>query len=174
MPDLLIDTVAPTVTGVSVNRKTGLIVVTFQDFGGLNDTGVGLDMASVVDAANYQLVAARHPGVSANRLIVAAVKPGPIAGIETVTLKLRHRPSVAAGGYSLRIDSASPADPSGIQDNAGNALDGEFSGTFPSGNGVPGGNFVARLSALPSTRPRTPRIFTKAVHHTGPHRTRLV
>src|SRR5207249_3938972 len=27
-------------------------------------------------------------------------------------------------------------------DVVGNALDGEFAGTFPSGNGVPGGNFV--------------------------------
>ena len=32
-----------------------------------------------------------------------------------------------------------------IADRAGNALDGEFRGTFPSGNGIAGGNFRARL-----------------------------
>jgi len=30
-------------------------------------------------------------------------------------------------------------------DRAGNALDGEFRGARPSGDGVPGGDFVARL-----------------------------
>jgi mono/diheme cytochrome c family protein len=33
-----------------------------------------------------------------------------------------------------------------IMDIDANALDGEFSGTFPSGNGVAGGNFIAQFS----------------------------
>jgi hypothetical protein len=33
-----------------------------------------------------------------------------------------------------------------IRDLGGNALDGEFSGTFPSGNGTQGGNFVAKFT----------------------------
>jgi hypothetical protein len=36
----------------------------------------------------------------------------------------------------------------GVRDIAGNALDGEFYGFFPSGNNVPGGDFVARLDAI--------------------------
>ncbi len=153
VPDLVIDTVGPKVTGVSIDRKRGRIAVTFQDFGGLNNAGVGLDMASVVDAGNYQLVAANHPRGPASRVTVASVTSGTTGGTETVTLRVTGRPYILGGRDSLTIDSASPADPSGIQDNAGNALDGEFSGTFPSGNGVPGGDFVARLSAIASTRP---------------------
>ncbi len=154
VPDLVIDTVGPKVTGFSVDRKTGRIVVTFQDFGGLNNMGVGLDMASVVDAGNYQLVAAHDRRVQAYRMTVASVKPGTTAGTQTVTLRVTGRTYFHGGRYSLRIDSASPADPSGIQDNAGNPLDGEFTGTLPSGNGVPGGDFVARLSAIASTPAR--------------------
>jgi mono/diheme cytochrome c family protein len=33
-----------------------------------------------------------------------------------------------------------------IMDIDANALDGEFSGTFPSGNGIAGGNFIAQFS----------------------------
>jgi hypothetical protein len=35
-----------------------------------------------------------------------------------------------------------------VQDGAGNALDGEFYGGFPSGNNVAGGNFVARVNYI--------------------------
>jgi len=164
--------VGPKVTGVSVDRKKGRIVVTFQDFGGLNDTGVGLDMASVVDAGNYQLVAAHHLRVRADRVAVVAVTPRTTAGTQTVILSVTRRTYTQVGPYSLRIDSASPADPNGIQDNAGNALDGEFSGTFPSGNGVPGGDFVVRLSAIASMRPGAARKATKPAHHTDPARSR--
>ena len=93
VPDLVIDTVGPKVTGVSVDRKRGRIVVTFQDFGGLNNTGVGLDMASVVDAGNYQLVAANHPRGPAYRMTVASVTPGTTGGTETVTLRVTGRTS---------------------------------------------------------------------------------
>ena len=150
VPDLVIDTVGPKVTGVSVDRKHRLIAVTFQDYGGSNNAAVGLDMASVADAVNYQLVATQHPQVRVGRLTVASVTTGTTAGTETVTLKVRGTTPLRGGRYALRIDSESAAHSSGIQDKAGNALDGEFSGTLPSGNGVPGGDFVARLSALAS------------------------
>lgn len=45
-----------------------------------------------------------------------------------------YRVSLAGGGASI------------IMDMDGNALDGEFGGAFPSGNGVAGGNFVAQFS----------------------------
>src|SRR5262249_25963180 len=43
--------------------------------------------------------------------------------------------------YSLTV-VAGASGGTNFTDAVGNALDGEFSGTFPSGNGVPGGNFV--------------------------------
>ena len=39
----------------------------------------------------------------------------------------------------------------GVEDVAGNALDGEFYGFFPSGNQQPGGDFVAELDAVHNT-----------------------
>ncbi len=120
VPDLVIDTVGPKVTAVSIDRKSRLIAVTFQDYGGSNNAGVGLDMASLADAANYQLVATRHPHVRVGRLTVASVTAGTTAGTETVTLKVTGRTPLRGGRYALRIDSESTAHPSGIQDNAGN------------------------------------------------------
>jgi hypothetical protein len=43
-----------------------------------------------------------------------------------------------------------------VADTTGSLLDGEFDGTFPSGNGVPGGNFIARFS-VSVTPPAAPR-----------------
>ena len=108
-------------TGATVDRKTGRIVVTFQDFGGLNNTGVSLNMASINDAGNYQLVVLDHPHVPAVRLTVDSITPGTTVGTEVVTLKVTGRTYAFGGPYSLRIDSASSTDPNGIQDNAGNA-----------------------------------------------------
>jgi hypothetical protein len=48
----------------------------------------------------------------------------------------------------LAILSANAIHVAGIQDVAGNALDGEFYGKFPSGNNIPGGNFVALVDAI--------------------------
>jgi uncharacterized protein (TIGR03118 family) len=149
--DLVIDTVGPIVTGVSFDRKTRRIEVTFEDLGGLNDTGVGLDKASVVDAANYQLVVAGHPRMRPYRITVASVTPRTTAGIQTVSLRLTGRTKFH-GAYSLSIDPARPTDPRGIEDKAGNALDGELTWALPSGNGVPGGDLVARLSGIPLKR----------------------
>ncbi len=63
VPDLVIDTVGPKVTSLSFDRFQGRIVVTFQDLGGVNNAGSGMDLASVIDATNYQLVTAHHPRV---------------------------------------------------------------------------------------------------------------
>ena len=148
--------VGPIVTGVSFDRKTRRIEVTFEDLDGLNNTGVGLDRASVVDAANYRLVAAGHPLMRPYRVTVASVTPRTTAGIQTVTLRLKGRTKFP-GGYSLRINPASPADPRGIEDKAGNALDGELTWALPSGNEVLGGDLVGRLSGIPLDRAGTGR-----------------
>jgi hypothetical protein len=64
--------------------------------------------------------------------------------------------------YTLTL-TAGTSGGTNFTDLAGNALDGEFAGTFPSGNGVPGGNFVIGFDvdlateALPATTPRNPR-----------------
>ena len=68
VPDLVIDTVGPKVTSVNFNRLQGQIQVTFQDFGGVNNAGVGLNVATVIDANNYQLTTVHHPRVGKYRV----------------------------------------------------------------------------------------------------------
>jgi hypothetical protein len=60
-----------------------------------------------------------------------------------------------------------------IRDLGGNALDGEFSGTFPSGNGTQGGTFVATFTVegiQPTLQSIQDNVFTPicAGCHTGP------
>ena len=65
---LVIDNVGPKVTDVVFDRLQGQIVVTFQDYGGENNTGVGMDAASLIDANNYQLTTVHHPRVGKYRV----------------------------------------------------------------------------------------------------------
>lgn len=151
VPDLVIDTVGPKVTSVVFNRSAGQIVVTFQDYGGPGNAGVGLDMASLIDAANYQLTTVHHPRVGKYRFNVITDVPGTTTGTQTVTLTVNGGKPIAGGWYFFTIISKSSTDVSGVEDIAGNALDGEFYGYLPSGNNIPGGNFVAQLTAIHHT-----------------------
>ena len=49
VPSLVIDTVGPKVTSVAFNRFQGQIVVTYQDYGGVNNAGSGLDEATLIE-----------------------------------------------------------------------------------------------------------------------------
>ena len=101
--------------------------------------------ALATNPGNYQLVGDSN-GVIAIKSITYT--PGPfIAGeAPTGTITLTFYTPLPDDRYTLTIDD-------GIMDQAGNKLDGESNAaqpngapTFPSGNGVPGGNFVARFT----------------------------
>lgn len=60
-------------------------------------------------------------------------------------------PPLAADTYRVRL----PGDgPSFVMDLDANALDGDFRGTFPSGNGHRGGDFIADFTIAAPVRPR--------------------
>ncbi len=61
-----------------------------------------------------------------------------------VTVVFNHGKTVRGGRYLIVIDSGTGDN--GIQNIAGDALDGNFYGTFPSGDGLPGGNFAASIA----------------------------
>jgi uncharacterized protein (TIGR03118 family) len=151
VPNLVIDTVGPKVTDVVFNRLHGQIIVTYQDFGGVNNTGVGMDLASEIDANNYQLTTVHHPRIGKFRVNVISVVPGTTAGTQTATLTINHGAYIKGGWYFFTIFSTSPTNVTGVQDIAANGLDGEFYGYFPSGNNVAGGNYVAQLTAIHHT-----------------------
>ena len=70
--------------------------------------------------------------------------------------------------YRVTLRGAAPA---AILDLGGNALDGEFSGRFPSGNGAAGGDFVAEFSVgvQPTLQSIQAGIFTPTCSVAGCH-----
>ena len=137
---LIIDTVGPTVTNVVFARLSGSVYVTFQD------NLSGLAQSTLVDGANYMLNKLVHgkPGQFLSSTITTIASASPTAP-QQVKITFNGGKSIRGGQYLLTILSG------GITDVAGNALDGEFYGSFPSGNGTPGGNFTAGLSAIHNT-----------------------
>jgi hypothetical protein len=67
------------------------------------------------------------------------------AAPQVVTVTINKGAAIRGGYYRVTIKSG------GIEDVAGNALDGEFYGDFPSGNNQAGGNFVANLNSIHNT-----------------------
>jgi hypothetical protein len=138
---LVIDTVGARVTGLTFDRLTGTLVFTFLD------DRSGMLTQSLNDAANYVFnnQRARPLGKYIVTSITTTGNPSG-AGPQNVTIIINHG-RLLRGFFQITALSKSPEKPSGIQDLAGNALDGEFYGAgSASGNGVPGGNFVANLN----------------------------
>jgi Bacterial Ig-like domain len=150
---LVIDTVGPRVTSVVFTPKGGYVTVTYQDYGAANNAGSGLNLATVQDPSNYSFAFVSSPvrgyKPPARWLLgPITVSPGTTAGAQTATILINGGTPIRGGVYQFKITSASLAALGGVQDLAGNALDGEFYGTFPSGNNVNGGDFVARLDSI--------------------------
>jgi hypothetical protein len=150
-PDLLIDTVGPRITAAAFDRLTGTVTFTFQDFqqDGVTPGGSGLLVQSLSDAANYSLnrVLARPAGT----FIVTSITvvPGATPESDNVTVVFNNGAPIKGGYFQIIARAESLLRFSGIQDVAGNPLDGEFYGPqSASGNGVPGGDFVANIKDI--------------------------
>ncbi len=143
MPRLVVDTVAPVITGLTFDRFDATLTVTFQD------NLSGMDLATLENGAFYHLSAKPlAKDVHVLPLILPTsitVTPGATPSDPVVaTVVFHHGKNLRGGLYTVVIDSGSGD--SGIEDNAANALDGEFYGSFPSGDGRPGGNFEALIA----------------------------
>ena len=139
---LVIDTVGPKVTDLVFDRQHGRIGIAFQD------DHSGLDQTSLIDGANYSFTGtsvrgSRRAGPFLVTSLAVSPPTGPTAP-QAVTLTVNGGRPIPGGRYVLTVRSG------GIEDVAGNALDGEFYGFFPSGNNKPGGDFVAGLDAVHS------------------------
>ncbi|MDR3622462.1 MAG: Ig-like domain-containing protein [Paludisphaera borealis] len=153
---LLIDTVGPKVVNTVFTPKSGYVTVTYQDYGGAANAGSGLNLATVQDPSNYNftfvssIVRGYRPPA---RWLLGpiATTPGTTTGPQEATVLINGGTPIRGGVYQLKITSASPSALGGVQDLAGNALDGEFYGTFPSGNNARGGDFIARLDSIHNT-----------------------
>jgi hypothetical protein len=174
---LVVDTVGPRITSLVFDNRRGRVVAAFQDYGGKDDAGVGLDIATVVDA-NNDLLALIGPAVkgyraSARRIVGGiAVDPGGSVGPQVATITINDGSGIRGGRYLFTVKSVDPSNPTGVQDLAGNALDGEFYGTFSSGNRHVGGDFVAAIDAVHRRvlAPRTVIGTASPVHPPGVRR----
>jgi flagellar hook assembly protein FlgD len=153
LPRLVIDTVGPVVTEAIFRPSIGKIMIAFQDSGG------GLAIANVIDGSdfNFQVYGKTTFPPDLITSINVIRSGGPTDPIEEF-LAINKGHKLPSGRYVLTVKS------SGITDIAGNALDGEFYGYVPSGNGKPGGNFQALLvsnqsfvfAAMPTSSSATP------------------
>jgi hypothetical protein len=142
---IVIDTAPPVVTALTFNRFDDTVTVTYQD--GLS----GLDIASIANGAFYHLSAKRLAAdVPVPKMLLPTaitITPGATATSPVVvTVVFNHGHEVRGGRYFIVINSGTGDN--GVQDVAGNALDGSFYGTFPSGDGLAGGDFAAYIDTF--------------------------
>jgi len=142
---VVIATQGPKVASVFFDRLHGQIDITYQGY------VAGVLDSTVIDASNYsfnKVLLARQGGFL-YKVTGVSVAPGGNAMTENVVVTINGGHPIRGGFYNFVIHSAGAGGlVSGVQDIAGNALDGEFYGYFPSGNNVPGGDFHARLVAI--------------------------
>jgi hypothetical protein len=134
--NILIDTVGPRVMNFVFNRPQGEILTTLQD------DASGLAQQTIIDNANYRIVKARSRNGQFLFTSLTAMPSGGPTTPQTVVGVINHNMVLRGGNYTVTITSG------GITDVAGNALDGEFYGYVPSGNGHPGGDFVAVIDTV--------------------------
>ena len=141
--DLLIDTHGPVITGMFFNRLNGQVDYTIQDPGA---TPSGVWVNSLLDSSNYQLTKVHaeknFPGKYFVTNVTATPDPAIANAYDVAVTFNAGRPSRAV--LPLQIRDSCNGDAS-VQDLAENHLDGEFYGSFPSGNHINGGDFIAEL-----------------------------
>jgi hypothetical protein len=145
---LVVDTVAPVVTSARLDGRTGRAEITFRD------ERSGLNVATLADRNVYTLTrAATRPTLPGQVFSPTGLAVGNAtsAGARTVSPTFNGGRRLSAATYLLATR------PAGITDLAGNVLDGEFRGTFPSGSGRPGNSFVAMFTVSSAGATSGPR-----------------
>ena len=102
----------------------------------------------MLDSSNYLFTKVHANKAYPGKWIVTNVTetPGAAAGSYDVAVTFNSGRPIKGGFYLFTIRDSTNGN-SSVQDNAENHLDGVFYGSFPSGNGIPGSDFVAELDA---------------------------
>ena len=133
--------------------------------------------ASTVNATTFLVDRSGGDGTFADGnevTIIAAAVTVPMVNSSSAVFDLTGVPNIE-DTYRVRVLGSGPAT---LQDLSSNALDGEFGGTFPSGDGTAGGVFVAQFvvaRAQATLQSIQADVFTPrcAGCHTGPPSNRL-
>lgn len=142
---LVIDTAGPVIASASFNRLSGQVDYVIQG----PSPASGVNLATLLDSANYELTKVHANKAFPGKWIVTniSVTPGTAAHSFNVAVTFNNGAPIR-GGFFLFTIRDSTRHRSSVQDIAGNSLDGEFYGSFPSGNGIPGGDFIAEFSSF--------------------------
>ena len=145
---LTIVTVGPTIAGVSLNARTGILSIAFQP--GLG----GFDVAGLVNRGNYVLGLPNNQGVVQNFASTGITfASGPngqlIANLSYNLGGARFK----TGGYVVTVHAA------GITDLAGNSLIERHFVTFPQATNYPDPDYVAQLSVGSNGLSASPQIY---------------
>ena len=155
--NLVIDTVGPIITGAFFNRLNGEVDYTIQNPSPASGPPSGVWLNTLLDSSNYLLTKVHANKAYPGKWIVTNVTttPGAAPNSYNVAVTFNSGKQIQGGFYLFTIRDSSNGN-SSVQDIAGNHLDGVFYGSFPSGNGINGSDFVAMLSglSLQNLRPR--------------------
>lgn len=139
---LVIDTVGPRINDLVFAPNEGSFTVTYQD------NLSGMDQATVIDGINYAFN--RLPSLK-NRITLvtdlSTTRPANPTAEQVVVGSVNEGRYLVHGVYKLVIRTGPDCVYNGVHDVAGNGLDAEFYGDFPSGNrlGNINDNFEAYL-----------------------------
>jgi large repetitive protein len=148
--DLLIDTVGPVIDGMYFNRLNGQVDYIIKD--PVNPDGSapsGVWVNTLLDSSNYLLTKVHANKAYPGKWVVTNVTATPDPTIPyayDVAVTFNGGRPIQGGFYLFTIRDSSNGN-SSVQDLAENHLDGVFYGTFPSGNGINGSDFIAELQA---------------------------
>jgi hypothetical protein len=126
---VIIESQGPKVSNITFDAKHGTINITYQD-------NVGLNLASLRNTADYTITQ------GSKRLTPNSIADLGGVGVnqDTIQIKINKGKKLNPAKYTVSVDSGH------VSNLAGNNLDGEFNGAFPSGNGVAGGSFRAAFT----------------------------
>ncbi len=140
---VVIDTSAPVITNIVFKRLRGELDVYFQD------NLAGMSLPALSNGASYQLSArplnnripVRKMIVPTSVTVIAGATP---TSVDEAVVVFNHGKALNPGHYTVQVLAA------GMFDVAGNLLAGRFYGSYPTGNGAPGTNYVAQFTAFPA------------------------
>ena len=137
----MIDTKGPRVTSTQISSKTHTLTV------GFSDESSGVSSGSLTNASAYHL-SILGKGGQLTPLTITSMKTNPSSSGQMVLPSGQIVVAFSTGTMKIKAKSAFQVTITGggVTDVAGNALDGAFNGTFPSGNGTNGSDFVQTLS----------------------------
>ena len=148
--NLSIYTTGPVITGMFFNRLNGQVDFTIQDPVDPDGSApAGVWVNTLLDSSNYLLTKVHPQKNFPGKYYVSNVTAVPDPTVPfayDVAVTFRAGETIRGGYYLFTIRDSSNGD-SSVQDLAENHLDGVFYGSFPSGNGINGSDFVAELQA---------------------------